>query len=277
MAFDRRSNLGGWRRQCLALWAAAWMLLGLGTASAQDDAPPSTTSVGLDEKIGQKVPGAAAFYDEHGARRTLAEAIDRPTILVLVFFHCPGICGTIQSNLAHALKSVPDKLGEDYRVLTVSFDDEESSDLALEAKANYMRIIGDDVGDAAWRFMTGDAENIQRVTGAVGFKFMKNGTHDYTHPALITVLAADGKIIRYLYGMDYLPMELSMALSEASRGTPGVSIKKMVSYCFAYDSKSQRYAFRFFRIFGVIMVTLVGGFLFFLLRRGREDAPGDKA
>jgi protein SCO1/2 len=254
---------------------AAGLSLTVTTAVAQNTgAPPAAFEVGLDEQIGRTLPADTVFYDEHGARRTLGELIDRPTILVLVFFHCPGVCGLIQGNLANALKSVPDKLGDSYQVLTISFDDEETPDLALEAKANYMRILGGSPPDTAWRFMTGSLESIRQVTQAAGFKFMKNGRHDYTHPNLITVVAADRKIIRYLYGTDYLPVEITMALTEAARGTPGVSIKKIVSYCFAYDSVNKRYAFRLVRVAGVTMAVLGGVFLFFLLRKGGGKRGG---
>lgn len=275
MASDGRNGFAQrWHRLAIA----AWLSVGLGAAFALNETPPPQAfDVGLDEKIGQTLPGDAVFYDEHGARHTLAELIDRPTILALVFYHCPVACGLIQGNLAHALQGVKEKLGADYQVLTISFDDEEVPELALETKANFMRIIGPGYPDNAWRFMTGDLENIKKTTGAVGFRFMKYGKHDFMHPNLVTVLAPGGKIIRYLYGTDYLPMEVSMALSEASRGTPGVSIKKIMSYCFAYDSKSRRYAFRFFRVFGTTMLVLVGGFLFFLLRKGKEEGGGEKA
>jgi protein SCO1 len=267
MANERFTSAGHWHGLVLSL-AAGFILLAATAPAQNTNSAPATFDVGLDEKIGQFLPGDAAFYDEHGVRHTLQELIDRPTIVALVFFHCPGVCSMIQGNLAETLKSVPDKLGKAYQVLTISFDDAEGPDLALEAKGNYMRILGGHPPDTAWRFLTGDFETIRRVTQAVGFKFIKNDVHNYTHPNLITVVAPDRKIIRYLYGTDYLPVELTMALSEAARGTPGVSIKKIVSYCFAYDAQNKRYIFRLIRVAGVSVLVVVGIFLFFLLRKG---------
>ncbi len=258
---------------------AAWLALGAasgapGGAPDPGPLPAAATNVGLTERLGEAVPLDAVFYDEHEGRHTLGELLDRPTVLALIFYHCPGACGRIQSSLAHALKDVPGELGKDYQVLSISFDDEETPELALEAKGNYMGLIGHAVPDGAWRFMTGDAESIRRLCEAVGFRAAKLGRHDFIHPNLITVLAPRGKVIRYLYGMDYLPLDIAMALSEAARGTPGLSIKKIVSYCYDYDPKNRRYAFKLFRVFGVTTLAVAGAFLFFLLRKGRGPTAG---
>jgi protein SCO1/2 len=248
--------------------------LSLESMAIDGDGAPSDTSVGVDEHLGGVIPADIAFYDEHGARRTMGELVDRPTILALVFYHCPGICGMIQGNLGGALKDVKRAAGGDYRILSASFDDEETPDLAAEAASNYTGIAGMALPEGAWRFTTGDAADIKRICDAVGFRYVKNGTHDYTHPALVTVLSKDRKIIRYLYGTQYLPLDIEMALSEAERNQPGVSIRRMISYCYSYDPKSGRYVFGLFRVAGATTITVMGILLFFLLRRRPERGQG---
>lgn len=236
--------------------------------------PAAATNVGLTEHLGETLPLDLAFYDQTETRHTLGELLTRPTILALIFYHCPGACGMIQSSVARAIKEVPGELGKDYQVLSISFDDEETPDLAREAMGNYTHLVGKDVPPGAWRFMTGDAENVRRLCDAVGFRVAKLGRHDYIHPNLVTVVAPGGKIIRYLYGLEYLPLDVGMALSEAARGTPGLSIRKIVSYCYGYDPKNRRYAFQLFRVFGVTTLVVVGTFVFFLLRKGRGQPAG---
>lgn len=238
-------------------------------------APASDTLIGVDEHLGAVIPGDISFYDEHGTKRTLGEFVDRPTILALVFYHCPGVCGMIQSSLASALTDVRRSAGKDYRILSFSFDDEETTDLAAEAFTNYASLAGAAIPDGAWAFTTSDAGNIKRMCDAVGFRYLKNGTHNYTHPALVTVLSADRKIIRHLYGTQYLPLDLELALTEAERNQPGVSIKKALSYCYSYDPKSGRYVFGLFRIAGVTTLAVLGVVLFFLLRRRPGSGPQD--
>lgn len=247
---------------------------GGGTNGGAPAAPDVDTLVGVDEHLGLVVPADISFRDEKGAGRTLGDYVDRPTILVLVFYHCPGICGAIQGNLAGTLKDVRRVAGKDYRILSFSFDNEETTDLAAEAFSNYTGIAGAVIPDGAWHFSTSDAGNIKRLCDAVGFRYLRNDTHNYTHPALVTVLSRERKITRYLYGTQYLPLDMELALTEAERNQPGVSIKKVVSFCYSYDPKSGRYVFGLFRVAGVTMLTVLGVFLYFLLRRRPGNGPG---
>lgn len=239
------------------------------------DASESDTLVGIDEHLGRLIPDDISFCDERGTKRTLGELVDRPTILALVFYHCPGICGMIQGNLAGTLKDVRRIAGRDFQILSFSFDDEEKSDLAAESFSNYTDIAGAIIPDGAWHFATSDAGNIKRMCDAVGFRYLKNDTHNYTHPAAIMILSKDRKIIRYLYGTQYLPLDMELALTEADRNQPGNSIRKIVSYCYSYDPKSGRYVFGLFRIAGVTTLAVLAIFLFFLRRYRPKHWQGD--
>ena len=247
------------------------------TNAADVDTPALHPSVGVDENLGGRIPLDLAFRDERGNDVRLQDLIQKPTILALVFYHCPQACNLIQGNLAATLNQTTMQAGEDYQVLSVSFDDEEGPAQARQAKANYLPIFERPFPENQWRFLTGSQDSIQRLTAALGYRFQKVGRHNFVHPNLIVVLGSDGQIIRYLYGLSYLPFDVAMAVTEASRGTPGISIKKLVSYCFSYDSQKKRYVFRTFRILGTVMLLGVVAFYVFFLRKGpasREKRSG---
>ena len=225
------------------------------------------------EKIGQHIPLDIVLIDVTGTAQRLETLLSKPTILAQIYYTCPGACSLIQGNLAHALNKAPYNLGEEYDVISISFDDTETPEHARKAAETYRKIIAENPNRDSWRFFTATADNIARLTGATGFKYFKRGPQDFIHPNLVTVISGDGLIIRYLYGTEYLPFDIGMALSEAHKGTPGVSIKKFLSYCFEYDPEKKTYAFSLFKISGAVILTLLAVFLFFLLRRGKATTP----
>lgn len=227
-------------------------------------------SVGLDEKLGDTVPLDISFKDETGRSVTLSELVDRPTLLQLVFYHCPQTCNMMMASLAGTLPAVTFKPGKDYRVITISFDHEDTPKIALETKKNYMNILPDDFPAEEWRFLTGDLDAIGKITRGTGFRFKRIEQHNFIHPNVLIVLGEDGKVIRYLYGVEYLPFEVSMALTEAARGTPAISIKKLLTFCFDYDPKGKRYVFRTFRIAGIALLLGLGLFFLLVLRKGNK-------
>lgn len=238
--------------------------------------PADTRDVGVDEKLGQIIPADIEFFDENSIPLTLGNFINRPTLILPVFYHCPNTCSLLLSNLAKALNSVTFTPGDDYRVLAFSFDGEESPEKAKSAKKNYLGLLRKDFPASEWRFLTGTPENIDSLTRAMGFNFKKLGSHNFVHPNVLVCVAPDRKIIRYLYGPDFLPFDISMAIAEAEKGTPGISIKKIVSLCFAYDPKGQTYVFKTFRISGIIIISLLAGFIIFLVRKKPKDRGKNK-
>jgi protein SCO1/2 len=242
---------------------------------AAEIAAASQAQVEVQERIGQRIPLDIELIDVTGTPRPLEALLNKPTILVQIYYTCPGACSVIQGNLAHALKKAPYALGDEYDVISVSFDATETSEHARQAADTYRNIIADNPNRDSWRFFTATPQNIRRLTEATGFKFVKRGPQDFIHPNLVTVITGDGLIIRYLYGTEYLPFDIGMALSEAHKGLPGVSIKKFLSYCFEYDPEKKTYAFSLFKISGAVILTLLAVFLFFLLRRGKSAPAPD--
>jgi protein SCO1 len=231
--------------------------------------------VKVDERPGQYVDLEARFLDSRGQPVELGTVFGKPVVLLPIWFLCPSVCSFLQADLAKALNKVDQQPGEDFNVITLSFSDDENPSHALAAKKNYANLIQRTFPLENWYYLTGDAENIRRVTDSLGYYFVKKQPHFYIHPNVLAVLASDGKIIRYLYGPGFLPFDLGMALAEAQKGEPGVSIKRRVlSFCFDYDPENKTYVFRLFRITGTAILILLAGFLVFLLRPSKKRKQG---
>jgi protein SCO1/2 len=229
--------------------------------------------IGLQEKLGQRIPLQLEFFDEDGRKIRLKELIRRPTILAPVYYHCPNVCNFLLQNIATALGKLPAMPGKEYVVLAISFDDTETPSLASEKKKLYFQMIGKPFPSEAWRFLTGDAANIRQLTDAVGFQVRKEG-NDFQHPVGLIILSQDGKIIRYLYGTDILPFDLKMALLEASEGRVGPTISKVMQFCFSYDPKGRKYVFDTLKVTGVVTIAFALLFVLFLMVKGKK--PRDK-
>jgi protein SCO1/2 len=234
---------------------------------AMEEQAKRETAVGVDERLGEKIPLDVVFLDARGQQLPLGEAITKPTLLMPVFFSCTVTCPIMLANLAQAINEVPLEMGEDYGVLAFSFDETDGPDLALTAKGNFTKILEEGLPREEWRFLTGDKENILSLTDAMGFTFKRTGERMFIHPNVMIALAPDGTIIRYLYGPRFLPFDIGMALTEATKGTPGLSIRKLLTYCFDYDPESRSYIARWFRFLALGIVLLLGVFFFLLVRR----------
>lgn len=228
------------------------------------DSPKSYSSssepveIGIDEQQGEFVPLDLAFRDEDGDTVLLKDLITKPTLLGLVYYECPGICIPFLGGFAHVIDLTPSVPGEDYQVLTVSFDPSETPEIAAEKKKDLIESMKKrKIEPTAWRFLTGDTDAIKALTNAVGFRYREEGT-DYLHSSAAIVLSPDGKIIRYMYGLDYLPLDLQLALIEAKEGRVGPTIVKALRYCFNYDPEGRRYVFDVTKVAGAAIS--LGGF-----------------
>jgi protein SCO1/2 len=229
------------------------------------------SGVSIDENLGKKAPLEAVFLDEHGNKTTLGRFVDRPTLVLPVYYTCPQSCGILLGNLASALNDVPLKPGKDYRVLAFSIDYEDNPSNALQAKKNYVKILKKGFPEAEWKFFSGNNVNIHRFTDTVGYRFRRTGRHNFIHPNVLIVLARGGTVIRYIYGPFFLPFDIAMALTEATKGVPAISVRKLLSYCFSYEPKNKTYSFRIVRILGIGFMILLGIMFFFLLRKKSHD------
>ncbi len=232
---------------------------------AHIEGPGKTQSLGIDEKLGRFIPLDVAFSAEDGRPVILRELIRKPTILALVYLHCRNVCGILLENLADVLNQLPAEPGADYEVLTVSFDEHETPALTSEKKKLYLQMITRPFPKDAWRFLTGDRENIHRLTEAVGFHFKRVG-EDFEHPVTLIILSPGGKIVRYMYGIDILPFDMKMALVEAKEGRIGPAITKVLRFCFSYDPKAKKLVFNVLRVTGGVTLLFAGSVLYLALK-----------
>lgn len=212
--------------------------------------------IGIIEKLGQDVPLDLSFVDEEGHRTRLDALVTKPTIVALVFLKCRDVCPLLLGGLAGALSNFQLTPGKDYQVLAISFDDSDTPAIASEAKKNYIAAIGKPYPEEAWRFLTGDKNNIKSFTDAVGFMFRRQ-EEGFSHPLVLVVLSPNGKIIRYLYGTSFLPFDLAMSVTEASEEREGLSINRVLMYCFSYDPQEKKYVFNVLRVVGTATLLFV--------------------
>jgi protein SCO1/2 len=220
----------------------------------------------ITEKTGEYLPLDLLFVDEEGREVRLADFIDRPTLFLPIYYYCPNICSKNLANLAVALGGLRSRPGIDYRVVALSFSEVESSKDAADAKRNYIRILPENWPAEQWRFLTGTAKAIKAATDGVGFRFQKIDDETFIHPAALMVIARDGKIIRYVYG-SFLSGDIDLALAAAAEGTPMMSVKRLLSFCFNYDPHGKTSIFEMVKIVVLVLFTMALGAVFLYYRR----------
>ncbi len=238
---------------------------------------------GVDEHLGQVIPRGIMVRDEEGLVRDFTDFLDKPALMTPVYYSCPATCHRLLGILAGTLPRMgaPDKDGKgglvpgrDFRVLSVSFDENDSPQLAKHRKQNFMAAMNFAYPPEAWRFLTADKTAIETLMNCVGFRFKREG-RDFIHASAMMALAPGGKITRYLYGQSFMPFDLTMAVTEAEEGVVGLSVKRLVSYCFTYDPVGRKYVFNFMRVAGISILGGAGLFLLALIfvpkRKGRRS------
>lgn len=247
-----------------------FLLLCVVSAPARAGDPPGAF-IGITERLGSLVPGDLGFVNADGDSVYLRAAIDKPTVLTLVYFHCPTICKPLLGAVVEVMEKTDLEPGRDYDVLTVSFDERDTPATALAIRDNFTHSLEKPIGPGGWEFLTGDSLAIARLTESVGFGFERR-ENDFAHGTALIVLSADGKIVRYLYGLRYLPFDLKMAVSEARKGRAVPSIARVLQYCFSTDPQGRRYAMNVNRVIGTGIVLFAVGWVFYLRRRGKAES-----
>ncbi|MFK5927490.1 MAG: SCO family protein [Desulfuromusa sp.] len=225
--------------------------------------------VELVEKLGQKIPLQLDFVDSTGKTVRLDQLIDRPTLMVPVFYDCRNVCNMLLGRLSAVLPEVKMEPGEEYNVITFSFDPLETPKMAAHSKKTFLTAMQAPYPKQAWHFLTGNQKNILQLTDAVGYYFKKEGD-EFLHPITAFVVSKDGTIVRYLPGQRFSAIDLSMALFEASEGRIGRPIRQALQFCFSYDPEGRRYVFNLMRVSGTVILLTLGSFLLFLILSGRK-------
>lgn len=236
------------------------------------NADDKKSQVGLDEKLGQNIPMNLSLLDEYGKPVKLSELTEgKPFVLTLVYYRCPGICSPLLTGFTKVVDQTDLTPGKDYKIITVSFDPTETYLTAVEKKKNYFGLLNKKkLDNSDWRFLTADSSTIAQLTDAVGFRYIKQD-NEFIHSAIVTLLSPDGKITRYLYGTDFLPMDFKLGIIEASEGKVGTTISKIVSLCYSYDAEGKQYVLDVTRVAGGGMLLLMGVFIVILIVKKKKN------
>jgi protein SCO1 len=236
--------------------------------------PPYLTNVGIEQHMDGQVPADLAFVDDTGRPVKLGDYFGKkPLILNLVYYNCPMLCGEALAGLSASMKMIKFDVGNEFDVVTVSFNPKETPRLAAEKKADYLKRYGRPNATGGWHFLTGPPESINALTKAVGFQYQYDATKDqYAHATAIMVLTPQGRISRYFYGVDFPPKDLRMGLVEASQGKIGNAVDQVLLYCYHYDPVAGKYGAvvsNMLKIGGGLTILLVGGLIIILIRLDR--------
>jgi protein SCO1 len=242
--------------------------------------PGVLQEIGFDQKLGDRVPLDLAFRDETGKDVRLGDYFGKkPVVLSLVYYDCPMLCTLSLNGLAGALEVLSFVPGQEFEVLTVSFDPKEGPVLAAAKKRAYMaRHKRPDAGKG-WHFLTGSAESVDALTAAVGFRYTwDEQTKQFAHPAGIVVTTPEGRISHYLFGVEYSPKDLRLALVDAAGGKIGNAVDQVLLYCYQYNPETGRYSasiLNLVRLGGILTILALGAFILSASRRrrGRPDGP----
>jgi protein SCO1/2 len=231
--------------------------------------PAPLREIGYDQKINERIPLDVELRDEVGRTVRIGDYFGtRPVVLVFAYYDCPMLCTQVINGLASALDVLTLAPGTDFEIVTVSFDPRDTpASAAAKKTARYKR-----PGAAeAWHFLTGDQAAIDRLTAAAGFRYVwDEQTKQFAHPTGVIVLTPDGRLARYLFGIEYGPRDLRYALIDASAGRVGTIVDSLLLYCYHYDPTTGRYGFlimRAIRAAGAATVLALVTFIVAMVRR----------
>jgi protein SCO1 len=233
--------------------------------------PPNLQNVGIEQHLDAQVPADLAFVDDAGRAVKLGDYFGKkPLILNLVYYNCTMLCGEALSGLTGAMKMVKFNVGDEFDVVTVSFDPRETPEIAAAKKQDYLKRYGRAGAASGWHFLTGPAESINALTKAVGFQYQYDAkSSQYAHATAIMVLTPQGRISRYFYGVDYPPKDLRMGLVEASQGKIGNAVDAVLLYCYHYDPATGKYGAivnNILQLGAGLTILILGGLLLILFR-----------
>jgi len=238
--------------------------------------PAALRDVGFDQNLNAPVPLDVMFRDESGRAVALGEYFGkRPVVMVFAYYDCPMLCTQVINGLASALGVLSLNPGQDFEIVTVSFDPRDTPASAAAKKAHYLERYTRAGAAGAWHFLTGEQASIDRLTKAAGFRYAWDApTNQFAHPSGVIVLTPDGRLARYLFGIEYGPRDLRFAIVDASAGKAGNPADALLLYCYHYDPMTGRYGFvimRALRLAGVGTVLALLSFVVVMLRRERSS------
>ncbi|HEV7220957.1 MAG: SCO family protein [Terriglobales bacterium] len=243
--------------------------------------PPGLKNVGIQQNLNGQIPPDLEFRDETGKSVRLGDYFgQKPMILSLVYYKCPMLCGEVLAGLSSALKVLKFNVGDEFNVLTVSFDPKDTPEIGAAKKAEYMERYGRPGAAKGWHFLTGPQSSIDALTKAAGFQYQYDPkTEQFAHSTAIMILTPEGKIAQYYYGVEYAPKDLRLGLIQASQHKIGTVVDEVLLYCYHYDPNTGRYGAvisRILQLSALATVLILGLFMAVLIRHG-SDAEHRKA
>lgn len=258
------------------LAAAPALVLGQRTPTGSPgvpQVPDAMIDIGVDEKPDTRLNLDLMFEDETGKAVRLGQYFDgkRPVILQLAYMECPMLCTLVSQGMVESLRELNLRMGDEFEVISLSFDPSETSKLSAQKKQSSIEAYGRAEDAGGWHFLVGKQPAIDELTGSVGFRYKYDpATQQYSHPAVLVILTPDGRVSRYLYGVKFAPRTLRLSLVEASEGKIGSTVDRFILTCFHWDPQAGRYAIaamNVMRLAGVLTVIVIGVTLWRLFRR----------
>lgn len=218
---------------------------------AASQVPKALEEIGIVEHLGETLDLTTPFVDEKGNTVALSKYFlgKKPVLLSLVYYGCPGLCNFHLNGVTDALRGLDWTLGKEFEMVVISIDPSEKSDLAAAKKESHLKELKRLGSESGWHFLTGTEASIKKISQAVGFKYRwDEASKQWAHTAAMYVLSPEGKISRYLYGIQFEPKDVRLSLVEASEGKVGSVLDRLVLYCFQYDPNKKTYAFYAYNI-----------------------------
>jgi protein SCO1/2 len=239
--------------------------------------PKILQKTGIDQHLDQQVTMSLPVRDENGKTVPLGSFFGkRPAILVMAYYQCPMLCTQVMNGVLGTIKALPFTAGKDFDVISVSIDPTEGAELARKKKAAYMVGYHQQEYAAGYHFLTAEASTIEQLSKEVGFRYAYDSSiKQYAHAAGIMILTPDGKISRYLYGIEYAPINMKFALMDASARKIGSVVDQVLLYCYHYDPKNGKYGavvMNMLRLGGGTMLILMGVLFLYMYRRNKYKA-----
>jgi protein SCO1/2 len=232
--------------------------------------------VGIAQHLDQQLPLNLTFTDDTGKQVELGSYFgQKPAILALVYYQCPSLCSEELNGLVSSLLMVDEVPGRDFNIIVASIDPSEGTDLAAAKKRSYVKRYGKPQTASGWHFLTGTEPNIEALSKAVGFGYVKIPGPDgrltqFAHASAIQLVTPEGKLAQYYLGVEYSPKDIRLGLVEASHGKIGSPVDNILTYCYHYDPGTNKHSLivaRVVQLGGLVTMVSLGGFMFLMFRR----------
>lgn len=255
--------------------------LGVWRADAQilRDVPKEADEADIVEHLEAQLPLDLTFVDERTNTVRLGDYFGRgkPVLLTLNYYSCPMLCTLQLNGLVEGLRGLEWTAGDEFEIVTVSINHRESPALAFEKKKTYVTEYGREAAGEGWHFLVGQNDAIVELAETVGFHYEYDAqTGQYAHPAVAWIITPEGRVSRYLYGVQFDPQTLRYSMVEASQGRVGSAMDRLLLLCFHYDETRGRYApaaMNIMRMGGALTAVVLGGWLFTNWLRGGRRRP----